>query len=151
VHPFEDSPFSLTLLHDAYQAHLVNGVGNLTNRIMKLAEVNLDGPVDVSSVSLDEKIASKVKEFTFHEAMDLLWSRVSELDERIASQQPYKVVKIDKEAGVLMIEKLVQDLHNFSEQLKVFLPSAAGKIQNAITENKKPETPIFPRLEKMEE
>jgi len=37
VSSFEDSPISLDHIKNSYNAHLVNGIGNLTNRIVKMA------------------------------------------------------------------------------------------------------------------
>src|SRR6185503_18100280 len=42
---FEDSPFTMERFKDAYNAGLANGLGNLTSRIMKMAQDNLEGPV----------------------------------------------------------------------------------------------------------
>ncbi len=41
LHPFEDSPFTIEKFKEAYNAGLANGIGNLTSRIMKMAEAHM--------------------------------------------------------------------------------------------------------------
>jgi methionyl-tRNA synthetase len=47
INPFEDSDFTMEKFKEAYNANLANGIGNLTARIMKLAEIYLDKPVEL--------------------------------------------------------------------------------------------------------
>ena len=47
---FEDSPVSPEIFKESYNANLANGLGNLTSRIMKMAETNLDKPVEISEM-----------------------------------------------------------------------------------------------------
>ncbi len=46
IHPTEDSEFTPELFKEAYTAGLTNGVGNLTSRIMKLAEQYVPEPIE---------------------------------------------------------------------------------------------------------
>ena len=42
VHPFDDSDLTDEKMDEYYTANLVNGLGNLTARIMKLAETHFN-------------------------------------------------------------------------------------------------------------
>ena len=45
---FEDSDLTRQKFKDAYNANLANGLGNLVSRIMKMAEDNLESPIEVA-------------------------------------------------------------------------------------------------------
>ncbi|MFZ3015596.1 MAG: methionine--tRNA ligase, partial [Minisyncoccia bacterium] len=51
VSSFEDSPFTIERFKEAYNSGLANGIGNLTSRIIKMAETNLSAPVVVDDFS----------------------------------------------------------------------------------------------------
>lgn len=146
LHPYEDSDFTIDKFKEAYTANLVNGIGNLTNRIMKLSEDYLDVSVDVSQ---DEKFFPDFVEFMdkydYRNAIDLIWQKIQVIDETIQEAKPFKVVKEDLEKGKEMIIELVHHLAEIEYNLRAFMPETAKKIKKAIEENKKPEEPMFPR------
>lgn len=140
VSPAEDSDLTLEAIHDHYTAHLVNGLGNVVARVMQLAEKNLSGPV-----ALTESTHEPVLDYRFNDAMDRIWSRVSDIDQAVAEQRPFEVVKTDPEAGRAMITMLVQKLYVIGTVLRPYMPATSEKILQAVKENKKPEN-LFPRL-----
>jgi len=145
VHPVEDSDVTWERLDEWYTANLVNGIGNLVARIMKLAEDNLDEPVSHMQTANIPGIQNKLDNFEFSYALDTLWSLIGILDGRITTERPFEVVKNDPERGKLDIALLVSELAKIAEGLKAFMPETAGKILASIGENKKPEN-LFPRL-----
>lgn len=146
LHPYEDSDFTDEKFKEVYTANLVNGVGNLTNRIMKLAEDYLDGPVDISeNQRFFPNFIELMDKYDYRNAIDSLWKGMQMTDEKIQELQPFKVVKEDLEKGKEMITELVGHLADVEYHLRPFLPETAEKIKLAIEENKKPEEPIFPR------
>lgn len=144
VHPFEDTDVTWERLDEWYTANLVNGLGNLTARIMKMAETHLEGPVETKDVTSMDVAA--LEHFEFQTVLDGVWAGIGAMDEYIAENEPFKVVKTDKELAKEMIEKLVRDLHEIAESLIPFMPQTAETILTAIKENKKPEN-LFTRLE----
>lgn len=146
VHPIEDSDVTWERLDEWYTANLVNGLGNLVARIMKLAEDNLDAPVSLlSSLQGAEEITRARETYHFNAAIDGIFSLVAALDERITREQPFKLVKTDADAGKGMIAGLVQELDGIAFLLTPYMPDTAKAIQTAVRENKKPEN-LFPRL-----
>jgi methionyl-tRNA synthetase len=144
VHPFEDTDVTWERLDEWYTANLVNGLGNLTARIMKMAETHLESPVAISeSASLD---VSALKQFEFQAVLDGVWASIGAMDEYITENEPFKVVKTDKVRAQEMIEKLVRDLYQIAMSLVPCMPQTAEGILAAIKENKKPEN-LFARLE----
>jgi methionyl-tRNA synthetase len=144
VHPTDDSDLTWEKMDEWYTANLVNGVGNLTARIMKMAETHLKSPVTISeSASLD---VSALKQFEFQAVLDGIWAGIGAMDEYITENEPFKVVKTDKVRAQEMIEKLVRDLYQIAMSLIPCMPQTAEVILSAIKENKKPEN-LFVRLE----
>ncbi|MES2023416.1 MAG: methionine--tRNA ligase [Patescibacteria group bacterium] len=146
VSSFEDSPFTIERFKECYNAKLANGLGNLTSRIMKMAETNL-----ISPVSIDDNFYPKLdvgvdlEMFDLSNAMKKIWAYMSTMDGHIQDKQPFKLIKTDKENGVKEITILTQMLFCVAKELASFMPEASEKILKLIKENKKPEQPLFQR------
>ncbi len=146
VHATDDSDITWEKMDEWYAAHLVNGLGNLASRIMKLAETNLEEAIAVEHLHVDQTLVREPLETcNFAGAIDFLWEEMTRLDEHIAETEPYKVVKTDPQQGKAMITELVEELYGVSTLLAPFLPETSETILTAIKENKKPEN-LFPRL-----
>ncbi|MCX6790331.1 MAG: methionine--tRNA ligase [Candidatus Kaiserbacteria bacterium] len=142
----EDSDLTLEAIHDHYTAHLTNGLGNLVARVMKLAEMHLTEPIARPEESpFPQEYWEALDTYEFNRAMDMIWSRITALDERITSEAPFKVVKEDVERGQTMIRELVIELYQIARLLNPFMPKTNEVLKQAILENKKPEN-LFPRL-----
>ena len=147
IHPFEDSDFTFERFKESYNANLANGLGNLVSRIMKMAESNLEKPVEIPEKSLAEEYFKFFENFELNKAMDYIWQKISELDETIQQKEPFKLVKINKEEGIKVIEDLVIKLYSIARMLNSVMPETSAKIKELIKENKSPETPLFLRKE----
>lgn len=145
IAPFEDSPFSKERFKEAYNANLANGIGNLTSRIMKMAETNLDKPVVLESQYPNIDITNEMNNFEISKAMDIIWADLNNMDGIIQEVQPFKLVKTDREKGIQEITLLVQRLYRLAVTLTPFLPETAKKIQEIVKSNKMPEAPLFLR------
>ncbi len=147
VHPFDDSDLTWEKMDEYYTANLVNGLGNLVARVMKMAETHLDGPIEKPTVAdFDLAFLLALDQYNFQGACDIIWKKVGDLDERITATEPFKFVKEDKEAGKKLIAELVHDVYIVSRLLFPIMPEANIKIKEAVLQNKKPDN-LFPRLE----
>ncbi len=146
VHPFEDSDVTMEKFKEAYNAGLANGVGNLSARIMQLAEKNLPEPVKVEFVPYPQEFSDALGRYDFNAALDYVWGRIQALDQKINHTEPFKVVKTDPEEGKVLIEGLVRELASIDLMLEPIIPETSGKIITAIAANKKPAN-LFPRKE----
>jgi len=144
---FEDSPVSEEIFKEAYNANLANGLGNLTSRVMKMAETNLEKPVEISEKIIPQDFSGFLEKFEIQKAVDIIWKKVSELDGLIQKEQPFKLVKTDKEKGISIIETLVKELYVIGEMLNPIMPETSKKIKELVKENKAPEKPLFLRVE----
>jgi methionyl-tRNA synthetase len=150
VHPVDDSDITWDRLDEWYTANLVNGLGNLVARVMKLAETHLesddaalDGVQDLSGLS--GELAGLLEHFEFNKGMDLLWKRIQEADERITREEPFKLVKTNPAEGKRILTELVEAVSSIAKDLAPWMPHTSGVILAAVRENKKPEN-LFPRL-----
>ena len=146
VHPFEDSDVTMEKFKEAYNADLANGLGNLTARVMQLAETNFYEPVKVEFVPYPKEFTGALDTFNINEAVEYVVTRIQALDQKINQTEPFKVVNVDVEKGKKLIAELVRELAAIDLMLEPILPQTSGKIINAIVANKKPEN-LFPRKE----
>lgn len=142
---FEDSDMTLEKFKEAYNANLANGLGNLVSRIMKMASDNLENPVEIPENTIPKEFFDHLENFEINKACDFVWAEIGEMDKFIQENQPFKVIKTDKEAGQKMISDLVVRLYSVARMLNPILPETSAKIKNLIKENQTPEKPLFAR------
>jgi methionyl-tRNA synthetase len=144
ISPFEDGDLTREGFKDAYNANLANGLGNLVARITKLAEDNLSEGTRPAPEGFDKEYTDAIEKFEVNHALDYCFALVTALDEKITTEQPFKVVKSDPEKGRELIKELTQELYVIARMLNPFMPQTSQKIKEAIVANKKPDT-LFPR------
>ena len=145
LNPFEDSDYTPEKLKEAFNANLANGIGNLTSRIMKMAETNVPGfKIKEDKVVFSKDFTEAMESYNLKNAMDIIWARISKLDEIIQKDAPFKLVKTNPERGKKIIADLVLELYVIAKYLEPFLPETALKIEEAIKTNKTP-PPLFLR------
>lgn len=151
VHPVEDSDVTWERLDEWYTANLVNGLGNLVARVMKLASDHFDVPVSLESSDreISKEFSNRIADFRFNEAADFIFEMIGECDEIMTSREPFKKVKSEdegiREEGKGDIALLVRHLAKIATHLAPLMPQTSELILAAVRENVKPEN-LFPRL-----
>lgn len=150
ISPFEDGDITHEGFKDAYTAHLTNGLGNLVARVMQMATMHLEGPVEITQkTQSDTDVATHLEAFEFNRAMDSMWERIGHNDALIAIKKPFAGAKSDeatvRDEALLIIKKLVRELNAIAIDLEPFMPSTSAKIKEAVLTHKKPDN-LFPRL-----
>ena len=147
VSNFEDSPFTLLRFKDSYNSALANGLGNLTSRIMTLAEKHLVGDEYNMEAGFQvvPEIEIHINEFKIQNAVLAIFNLVNIFDKYIQDTQAFKVIKDDPETGKSLIRQYVNRLYTIAKNLEPFMPETSQKIQELILQNKKPDTPLFLR------
>ncbi|MDP3403033.1 MAG: methionine--tRNA ligase, partial [bacterium] len=144
VHPTEDSDITWERLDEWYTANLVNGLGNLVARVMKLAEDNLTGPVQLQKgdMDIDAAFMSALDEFRFNDAIDYVFAIIGECDAYMTNKEPYKKVKSPDDGianeGREDILFLVRKLALIGTHLAPIMPATSETILNAVQSNLKP-------------
>lgn len=147
ISPFEDSDFTYERFEDAHNANLANGIGNLTNRIMKMAGDNIEQiELDEEEVELDEEYLNAFAEFNLSKVGDVIWKKIGEADAKIAETKPFSLIKEDEEAAKKILKELVEELFVIAVYLKPYLPQTAEKVLEAIAKHEKPERALFERV-----
>jgi methionyl-tRNA synthetase len=145
ISSFEDSPFSRERFVESYNAHLANGIGNLTSRIMKMASTNLTQTFEIPEKSLPEAWLTAMDAYDIKAAAECAFHEAKLMDERITETEPFKLVKTDKVAGDAIISELVVRLYTVARMLAPLLPETSRKIKEAVEANTMPSEPLFAR------
>jgi len=142
VHPFDDSDLTWEKMDEYYTANLVNGLGNLTARIMKMSETHLEvedfEPLDPTTIDAPATL-------NLQKAMDHIWSLIQSADELIAETEPFKLIKTEPEIAKGVLINLRQQLLHIGRLLLPVMPETSDIIRKAVRANKKPEN-LFNRL-----
>jgi len=145
LQPFEDSPFTMEKFKEAYNAYLANGIGNLTSRILKMAETNSVWPTleknPADFVALDTKLSG----FEITKLCNEIWGRIERADKYIDETKPFKTIKEDEAKGRGDIKYLVLELWAIAHELSAILPTTSDTIKTSILEKKTPTQPLFLR------
>lgn len=149
VHPFEDSDVTIEKFGESYSGNLVNGLGNLVSRILKMyidyeVEVALQSVEDIYNSEEFAEFRDLLDRYEFNHAMDYIWKEMSELDSLIQESEPFKLIKTDPEQAKEIVAYLAIRLGDIAALLSVAMPETADKIR-ALIETREMPTPIFPR------
>jgi len=145
IHPFQDGDFNIEHFEEVYNANLANGLGNLVQRVAKLAEKTSLGDFKNKKTESHPGIESTIKTFEFHRALELIWQNIASLDKYIDKTKPWKKAGKDLER---ILERPIKELLVIAYLLKPFLPETARKIEKIFTAKRiqAPEKPLFPRI-----
>jgi methionyl-tRNA synthetase len=146
IHPFEDSDFTLDRFKELYTANLVNGLGNLVSRVMKMAV-----SYDVRLETKEEHMAfnpwggsSHFSDFRVDEFCNNIWTIISDLDEYVQKREPFKKIKTDPRTAKKDVHYLLHHLFGIAVSLAPIMPETSEKIKSALLNHQMPE-PLFPR------
>jgi len=148
VNNFEDSDVTIEKFHEAYNANLANGLGNLVQRIMKMV---VSYGVDISGVAEEqsEEVLSfhhrHIEEFDYNTAINEIWRLIGDLDAFIAKEKPFRKVKEQPEEAHRDLRYLAGELYRVGYTLQFFMPETAEKVMTYVKEIRFPEEPLFVR------
>ncbi|MBU2082222.1 class I tRNA ligase family protein, partial [Patescibacteria group bacterium] len=143
----EDGDFTYEKFEERYSADLAKGVGNLTARILTLAQKGKIKPLKNKFASEIAKIkkdsAQSVSEFKFNEALEKIWRLIALGDKYINAQKPWTLESNSKKFKEI-IGHLLFLLLGVGELLIPFMPETADKIAKHVAKSKS--TVLFPQL-----
>ena len=145
ISSFEDGDITMESIKTSYAAHLQNGIGNLTNRIMKMAtSYGVSPVVDIQNTS--SILKQYIDNYDLKKAVEIIFGTFQDLDKKIQDEKPFEIFKTRPEEARELVLSLVLKLHLSAQLLQSFLPQTSAKILECIRENKMPEKPLFNRL-----
>jgi methionyl-tRNA synthetase len=150
--PFEDPEITLDMFKNAYNAHLANGIGNLTNRVMKMA-ISYDvqygdfSAVKAKDVPEFNEYARGFESFDVSAAMAVVWNKVTGMDKYIQDTEPFKMVKVDPEGAKEIVAYLVRQLYEVALLLEPVMPMTSRAMRECVLAKQMPEQALFLRKE----
>lgn len=147
IHPYDGSPMGLEVFHQRYTADLVNGLGNLTSRLMKMASTYLTECPPLPEQSIPDNWKEAMDNFRSDQACDIIWQWISDLDGDITRTEPFKLAKVDLPAAQELLNDYVIRLYTIGRMLYPIMPDTNVLIKQLVKDNKAPDAPLFPRLE----
>ena len=106
----------------------------------------MDAPIVAPSVQVPQEFKDALNAYEFNKAMDVIWSQIQKLDQRITNEEPFRLIKADPEKGRVMIADMLADLYHISRLLHAVMPATHEAIKAAILANKKPDN-LFKRID----
>ena len=144
--PFTDGDFSEEKFIEAYNADLANGLGNLVARTARLCDrSNFQFSIfNFKSNSNFQNIKTYLDAFRFDGALKIVWGGISELDQTIEKDQPWKLENKDLEK---VLEGYVEKIRQIATDLQPFLPKTAERILEQFKGPRiKSAASLFPRI-----
>ncbi len=124
----EDNDISWDKMDAKYNADLANGLGNLTARIITLADdIKFEKP-EVNIKQLEENI----NKMALNNALESIWKIVESANKYIEETKPWELRKNDDEEFDSVMKKLLVDLNTISISIESFLPETAEQILEAL-------------------
>lgn len=150
--PAEDPEMTLDMVKNAYNAHLANGLGNLVNRIMRMAisygvEYGDFSDKKVTDVDGFDRYARAFENFDVPAAAQFITEKATSMDRYIQETEPFKMVKVEPERAHEIIAYLVRQLYDVALLLEPIMPSTARTIRSLVLNKTMPEQALFARKE----
>lgn len=140
-----DGDYTEERFKEVYNADMANGLGNLVARVARLFErANVQCSMFSVQFANLEEIRKSLDEFRFDEALKTIWKWISDLDQTIEKDKPWKLEGGDLEQ---ILAGYRESILRIATALQPFLPQTAEKMLKQFAGPKiVSEAPLFPRI-----
>lgn len=150
---FDDGEITEDLIISNYNSYLSNGLGNLTNRLIKMmisydVSVNFDN-LDKTDLykKLEENLTQVFVDFDINHYTNNLWKELSAIDADIQAKEPFKLFKTDPDEARKIVENMMIRFYTIICFIQPILPKTVSSIIQHIQDKEMPEKPLFPKVE----
>ena len=150
---FDDGEITEDLIISNYNAYLSNGLGNLTNRLIKMmisydVSVNFDN-IDKTDLykKLEENLIKTLEDFDINHYTHNLWKELSAIDVDIQTKEPFKLFKTNPDEARTIVENMMIRFYTIIYFIQPILPKTVSSIIQHIQDKEMPVKPLFPKVE----
>lgn len=147
-----DGEISKDLIVASYNAHLANGIGNLTNRLLKMM-ISYEVLFDIEKTQHTSFwLEQKEMLYTCFEQRDIptytdhIWKGFAAIDKDIQDSEPFKLFKTDPEKAKEIVSGMMMRFYTLVYMAQPILPKATSKIISCIQNREMPESPLFIKI-----
>jgi methionyl-tRNA synthetase len=137
-----DGEFSWQRFTDVYNADLANNLGNLYSRVVRLIVQNFNGHLEataglepgviyteVDTETTVQQVQAHIEACQYNQALQRIWQQIlNPANQYVDRQEPWKLVKTDREAAKRVLYDLVEQLRAAAILVKPFLPRTGEAI-----------------------
>ncbi len=128
---WQDGDYSKEQFEILFATKLANGLGNLVSRVAAMAAKSFPEGLDTSDESYstyNERLNTEIRAYDFRAYVDTVWSMVDVANEKIAKEEPFKLVKIDRDAAKKSLSELAAMIRWIGHALVPVIPVTAAEI-----------------------
>lgn len=147
-----DGEITKELIIASYNAHLANGIGNLTNRLLKMM-ISYDVHINTDSIQSSELWNKNVE--ILKKSLDNLdltgyvsqiWKQFALIDKNIQDKEPFKLFKTDPGQAKEIVENLMLQFYTLIHFADPILPHTVPEIMRCIQNREMPEKALFLKI-----
>jgi methionyl-tRNA synthetase len=137
ISAYQDGDFSHDRFCEVYQSELMNGIGNLTSRIITMLEKYSDSKVPAEAANLFDTEGfwktynDSMAEYAFHNVVHNIQTLVTACDTTISNEKPWEAVRQGKDVAPLLYQ-LAEGLRHIALALLPIIPDTAHSIFNQL-------------------
>ena len=140
ISPYQDGDYSNEKMEEFYTAHLANGIGNLTSRVLTMLEKYNDSKVPAEAEDIFDlpkfwqDYDKAFAEYRFDDAMRVVQDLIKRCDEKISQEKPWEKAKNGEDISGLLYQ-LAECLRHLGLSLLPVMPQSAEKILSCLNIN----------------